>query len=62
MTSARPAAAAAPSGSHGQQRKAEWDFRAVVAVHDAAVAEAPPGGGGLAMLAGYGDSDDDDDE
>mgnify|MGYP001471599082 CR=1 FL=1 len=26
MTSARPAAAAAPSGSHGQQRKAEWEF------------------------------------
>ena len=60
MTSARPAAAApAPSGSHGQQRKAEWDFRAVVAVRDAAVAEAPPGGGGLAML---GDDDDEDDE
>ena len=49
-------------GGHGQQRKAEWDFRAVVAVRDAAVAEAPPGGGALAALAGYGDDSDDDDE
>ena len=59
--SARPAAPApASSGSHSAQRAAEWDFSAVVAVHDAAAAEAPPGGGALAALAGYGDSDDDE--
>ena len=61
MTSARPAAPArASGGSHGLQREAAWDFRAVVAVRDAAVAEAPPGGGALAALAGYGDDSDDE--
>jgi len=61
MASARPAAPApAPSGSLGAQREGTWDFRAVVAVRDAAAAEAPPAGGALAALAGYGDSDDDD--
>ena len=49
-------------GSSAQQRKSEWDFRAVVAVHDAAVAEAPEGGGALAALAAYDDDDDDDAE
>ena len=58
---AAPAAPApASSGSLGAQREGTWDFRAVVAVRDAAAAEAPPGGGALAALAGYGDSDDDD--
>ena len=61
MTSTRPAAPApASGGSHGLQREAAWDFRAVVAVRDAAVAEAPPGGGALAALAGYGDDSDDE--
>ena len=61
MTSTRPAAAA-PSRSSTQQRQADWDFRDVVAVRDAAVAEGGGGDGALAALAAYDDDDDDDEE
>ena len=57
LPSARPAASAA-SGS--AQTAPDYNFKSVVAQHDAATAAGGGGAGALAALAAYDDDDDDE--